>query len=304
MESAALPGDRPAEVDDRLVHEAAARLVETVRGYGAVAVAFSGGVDSTVVAKAALLALGDRAIAITGTSESLAQGELDQARELARQIGIRHEVVTTSEMANPAYQANDGTRCYHCKSSLYDHLTSLRDRFGFDVLCSGANLDDLGDYRPGLVAAAERGVRHPLQDAGFTKDVTRKVAAFWRLSNHDKPATPCLASRLAIGVSVTPERLGRIDEAERWLRERGFVPVRVRYHEGDLARIEVAANQLERWASAELREAVARRLKELGFRFISLDIEGFRSGSLNVLVPLESRLAGTTDDLTHRVRPK
>lgn len=267
---------------------AADRLVGVLAGYPSAIVAFSGGVDSAVVAKAAALALGERALAVTGSSASLAGGEMELARRLASEIGIRHRVIDTNEFEKPAYLANDGSRCYHCKSTLYDQLLDVAiEEFEAATICSGANLDDLGDYRPGLVAAAERSVRHPLQEAGFGKDLVRQVARHWNLSNWDKPAAPCLSSRLAVGVAVTPERTHRVDQAEQFLREKGFSPVRVRYHEGDHARIEVSLESLARFADAELRGAVAARLKELGFKFVSLDLEGFRSGGLNVLVPAE-----------------
>lgn len=270
-----------------LTQESADRLIATIREYGSAAVAFSGGVDSTVVAKAAALALGDRAVAVTASSASVAAGEVEAARELAKLIGIRHIVIETSEFDSPAYQANDGSRCFHCKSELYDRVAMLREKLAFEVICSGANLDDLGDYRPGLAAAAERGVRHPLQEAGFGKKEIREVAKFWKLPNADKPAMPCLSSRVAIGLQVTPERVARIDAAEQILRQNGFAIVRVRYHDNDHARIEVPEPDLPKLLDPQLRPAIVARFKDLGFKFVSVDLEGFRSGSLNVLVPAE-----------------
>lgn len=263
------------------------RLLTTIGSYGRVAVAFSGGVDSTVVAKAARIALADHAVAVTGKSASVAQSELDLARQLASEIGIRHVVVDTNEFSDSHYVANDGTRCYYCKSELYDQVERLRDHLDFDVICSGANLDDMGDYRPGLIAAAERSIRHPLQEAGFTKLMVREAAKNWGLSNWNKPAAPCLSSRIAIGVEATPERTRRVEEGEKLLRELGFVELRVRYHEGDLARIEVPADQITRFMEASIRETIADRFKQLGFKFVSLDLEGFRSGGLNVLIPAD-----------------
>lgn len=267
------------------MEKSAARLVETLKGYGRVGVAFSGGVDSTVVAKAAQLALGENAVAVTGVSSSLAQGELEETKRLAHQIGIRHHIQQTHELQNPLYVVNDGMRCYHCKSELYDQMADLRQTLGFDVICSGANLDDQGDYRPGLTAAAQRHVRHPLQEAGFDKQAVRELAQHWGLPNWDKPATPCLSSRIAVGTDVTPERLQRIDAAESFLRKLGFSPLRVRYHSGDHARIEVAPDAIGRLL--EIRESVVERFKGLGFKFVSVDLEGFRSGGLNALVPPE-----------------
>lgn len=272
---------------DEPLEKAIDRLLTTIRGYGRVAVAFSGGVDSTVVAMGAQLAVGDNAVAVTGKSASVAQSELDLARQMAREIGIRHLVVDTNEFNDSHYVANDGTRCYYCKSELYDQVERLRTDLEFDVICSGANLDDMGDYRPGLVAAAERSIRHPLQEAGFTKLMVRETAKKWKLSNWDKPAAPCLSSRIAIGVEATPERTRRVEEGEKLLRELGFVELRVRYHEGDLARIEVPADQITRFADSTVRESITTRFKQLGFKFVSLDLEGFRSGGLNVLIPAD-----------------
>jgi uncharacterized protein len=269
------------------------RLLEILRGLPSVAVAFSGGIDSTVVAQAAQLALGDRAIAVTADSPSVARAELADARRLAEQIGIRHLVVTTEEFANADYVRNDGTRCYFCKSELYSRIETLLPQLGVEVICSGANLDDQGDYRPGLKAAAEHQVRHPLQEAGFTKADVRALARAWGLPTWDKPASPCLSSRLAPGVQVTPERTARVEAAEVYLRSLGYRECRVRLHEGELARIEVPAVELSRLLDPAVREDLARRFRELGFKFITLDLEGFRSGSQNELVSLELRKSMT-----------
>ncbi|OAI54971.1 adenine nucleotide alpha hydrolase [Planctomycetaceae bacterium SCGC AG-212-F19] len=267
------------------------RLLAILRSFGRVAVALSGGIDSTVVAQAAHLALGDQAVAVTADSPSVPRAELAEAQELARHIGIRHRIVGTDEFANPAYVKNDGTRCYFCKSELYAQIERILPELGVEVVCSGANLDDMGDYRPGLTAAAEHHVRHPLQEAGLTKADVRQLARAWDLPTWDKPASPCLSSRLAPGVQVTTERTGRVEAAETYLRSLGYRECRVRLHEGELARVEVPIAELYRLAEPAVRDELVRRFRELGFQFITLDLQGFRSGSLNALVNLELKQA-------------
>jgi uncharacterized protein len=264
------------------------RLLEVLRKLGPVAVAFSGGIDSTVVAQAAHLALGERAVAVTADSPSVPRAEIADACRLSEQIGIRHRLVRTDEFADADYVRNDGARCYYCKSELYDRIEELLPELGARVVCSGANLDDQGDYRPGLKAAAEHAVRHPLQEAGFTKADVRALARAWGLPTWDKPASPCLSSRLAPGVTVTPERTARVEAAEVYLRDLGIRECRVRLHEGELARIEVPLAEVPRLADPAVRDALARRFRALGFQFVTLDLEGFRSGNLNRLVPVET----------------
>lgn len=257
------------------------RLVELIRSFESVAVAFSAGVDSTVVAKAAQIALGDTAVAVTGKSASLATGELDEARDLARQIGIRHVVLETSEFANRSYTQNAPDRCYHCKSELYSQLDRLAEELGVRVALNGANADDAGDYRPGMRAAAEHDVRSPLADCGFSKSDVRALAAEWSLPVADKPATPCLSSRVAYGEEVTPERLRMIDRGEQFLRQRGFREVRVRYHRGNLARIEVPRERLPDLTRPESMEQINQHFRSLGFHFVTIELGGLQSGSLN-----------------------
>src|SRR4051794_27088097 len=271
------PADPPPDDLIRRRDQLLAVLCQT----GGCAVAFSGGIDSTVVAKAAFLALGERAVAVTADSPSVARAELDDAKRLADLIGISHRVVRTADFDNPDYLKNDGPRCYHCKTELYSTVERLLPELGVPVMVSGANLDDRGDYRPGLTAAAEHAVRHPLQEAGFTKADVRALAKAWGLPAWDKPASPCLSSRLAPGLAVTPERTGRVERAEAYLRSLGLRDCRVRYHDGDLARIEVPAAEVARFAADPIRTELARFLRELGFKFVTLDLDGFRSGSLN-----------------------
>src|SRR5262245_40831473 len=250
------------------------------------AVAFSGGVDSAVVAKAAAVALGERAVAVTGTSASLAAGELELAEEVARQIGIRHVAVATDELTSPDYLRNAPDRCYHCKTELYTQLDRLLPELGVKAVVNGANADDLGDYRPGMQAAAEHRIISPLADCGITKAEVRELAAAWNLPVWDKPATPCLSSRIAYGEEVTPQRLAMIDRAEQSLRSLGLTQLRVRYHRGDLARIEVPVAELPRLCDAATRSDLNAEFRRLGFKFVTLDLEGFRSGSLNQLVQI------------------
>lgn len=264
-------------------------LLSLLAGCGRVAVAFSGGVDSAVVARAAQEACGDRAVAVTAVSLSLASGELEQAQELATLIGIRHVVLKTEEFANENYLANPANRCYFCKTELYSRLESRRSELGADVICNGANLDDVGDYRPGMTAAKEHAVRSPLIEAGLTKSDVRELAKLWSLPCWDKPAMPCLSSRIAYGVAVTPERVRRIDAAESFLRrEFGLREFRVRCEANDLARIEVALGEVTPLLSVTTFERISREFRSLGFRCVTLDLEGFRSGNLNALVPLET----------------
>lgn len=264
------------------------RLTEYIAGFESCAVAFSAGVDSTVVACAAQQVLGDRAVAVTAVSASLPGGELESARELAGQIGIRHQVIETDEFANQDYTRNAPDRCYHCKTELYSRLEKLAPELDVEVLFNGANLDDLGDYRPGMTAAGEHAVRSPLIETGLDKQDVRDLAAYWELPVWNKPASPCLSSRVAYGLEVTPERLARIDAAEQFLRSRGFSPLRVREHPGHLARVEVPLDQVQRLCQQPLLGQLNDYLQELGYKSVTVDKEGFRSGSLNQLVTLDA----------------
>ena len=263
------------------------QLLKIVKSYGSCAVAFSGGVDSTVLAKAAALALGDRAVAVTGVSQSLAEGELQAARSLAEEIGIRHLTLATDEFANVQYTRNAPDRCYHCKTELYLQMASRKNELGVEIICNGANVDDQGDYRPGMKAAKQQNVCSPLVESELSKAEVRELARRWNLPVWDKPATPCLSSRVAYGEEVTAERLGMIDRAERFLRARGLLEVRVRYHRGDIARIEVPTDAISGLVEATRRGELVEAFKRYGFRFITIDLEGFRGGSLNQLISVE-----------------
>lgn len=262
------------------------RLLATLAGYKSCAVALSAGVDSSVVAKAAHLALGEHAVAFTGVSASLAAGELEEAQNIAHIIGIRHIALATNEFSSASYVQNAPDRCYHCKTELYTRLRIEADKYDLKLIVNGANTDDLGDYRPGMNAAAEHRVRSPLVECGFTKPEVRLLAAAWNLPVWDKPAAPCLSSRVAYGEAVTPERLAMIDAAESWLRRQGLPIVRVRYHAGDLARVEVPAEAIDRLGDPAIRRELVARLKSLGFKYVTLDLEGFRSGSQNAVLPI------------------
>ncbi len=265
----------------------ALKLTNILKNMDGAVVALSGGVDSAVVAKAALIALGAKAIAITADSPSVPRQDIQAAKNLAKSIGLRHEIVLTSEFDNPDYRKNAGDRCYFCKSELYETIFRKLSDLEAKTICSGANLDDLGDYRPGLQAAKERGIRHPLQEAGLGKKEVRELAKHWGLEVWDKPASPCLSSRIAPGVAVTPERTARIEKAEIYLKSLGLFDCRVRLHHDELVRIELLPEDIVKIADPDVRDNLTKYFHELGFRYITMDMDGFRSGSLNSLVPLE-----------------
>jgi pyridinium-3,5-biscarboxylic acid mononucleotide sulfurtransferase len=241
-------------------------------------VAFSAGVDSTFVAAAAADVLGERALAVTGVSPSIPASEVEEAKELAAQIGIRHVLLGTSEMDRPGYVENSPQRCYHCKTELYSLLEEMAAREGYAFVLDGCNTDDLGDHRPGRVAAAEHRVRSPLIEAELGKAEIRALSKERGLPTWDKPAMACLSSRIPYGTPVTVEALDQVGAAEAFLRGLGLRQLRVRHH-GDVARIEVEAQDMP--ALLEHRERIVRRLKNLRYKYVALDLAGFRSGSMN-----------------------
>ena len=262
------------------------QLLGLLRRLESCAVAFSAGVDSAVLAKAATLALGPQTVAVTGVSPSLAEGELQQAREVARLIGIRHLEINTSELELPKYAENAPDRCYHCRIELYRQLQDLRPSLQVEVIVNGANADDLLDYRPGTRAATEQAVRSPLAECGLTKADVRAVAGALGLPNADKPAAPCLASRIPHFKEVTPEKLSQIDRAEAAVRALGFSDCRVRHHD-DVARLELTDHELARAADPEVRAALVEGVRAAGFRFVALDLVGIQSGAFTM--PLVTR---------------
>ena len=243
-------------------------------------VAFSAGVDSTFLLKAAHMTIGARAIALTAASPTVPPGELDAAKNFTESIGCRHIVLDSHELTNPSFSQNPVNRCFFCKDELYRISRAEADKLGIETIVDGTNLDDLKDHRPGLKAADEWGVRHPLVEAEMTKEEIRRYSRELSLPTWDKPSSPCLSSRFPYGTEINLERLKKVGNCEVFMKELGFREFRVRYH-GDLARIEVSQNEIDRLFDKSIREAIVKRFKEVGFNFVSLDLQGFRSGSLN-----------------------
>ena len=255
------------------------QLLELLCGLNSAVVAFSAGVDSTLLLHATRDAIGaDRVVAATGLSDTYPEEEMQDARELANELGVEHVMARTEELTDPRYAMNSHQRCFFCKHELYSHLEAIRTERGFDVIIDGTNADDLGDHRPGMRAARQLGVRSPLAEIELTKDEIRAISNELGLRTWDKPAFACLSSRFPYGTPITVEKLKQVDEAERVLRQLGFRGFRVRHHE-ETARIEVAPVDFPR--VIELHEEIVTGIKAAGYRYITLDLQGYRSGSLN-----------------------
>ncbi len=263
------------------------KLLGILRDMGKVLIAYSGGTDSAYLAWAAHVAVGENAVAITADSPSIPESHKRDATEFAREHGIRHEMIPTHEFENPAYVANNPDRCFHCKDELFRVMDQIAVQRGFSEIVYGVNMDDLGDYRPGQNAAKLHQVKAPLVDAGLSKAEIRELSRRAKLATWDRPAAACLSSRIPYGTEVTPERIRTIELGEEAIQRLGFRQFRVRYH-NELVRIEISAEELGKALNLEIARALTKIFKDLGFLYVTLDLEGYRQGSLNAVLPRQN----------------
>lgn len=266
------------------------QLREIFRTLDSVIVAYSGGVDSSYIAYVATAELGPRATCITGESASLPSYQRAEMERAVREFGFHHEIIQTEELENPNYQANNADRCYFCKDELYAKLETIAASRGIEWIVDGSTTDDIDDFRPGRQAAKQHAVRSPLIEVGMSKSEVRELSQLAGLPTWDKPASPCLSSRIAYGTTVTIERLSKVDRGEEILRELGFREFRVRHHD-TLVRLEIASAEMDRVLRKEVVEELAARFRELGFKYVTLDLQGFRSGSMNEVLPISIKRA-------------